>query len=245
MTAAFTLSWECFCRAGCSAEEFEGLVQRNMAANCGMDYRAAGEFIASIVCTELKRIQASGISKKQADGRDRSVTCQLAAKAGLPRQNGEGKAATQQDFAQHGHGDAGHACEAEHAAQHSSSDLRIVLTAVLRLRQALPMLEELIAGTLTDDSNSREASNGHDLEIAVHTCEHQQSQASNDCASNWKAAFKFDRRETAMGSLGSVCKKDSSSLNDEQFWQYLQGLRHEVQRCALASKPELHPQQFL
>ena len=38
-------------------------MQRNMAANCGMDYRAAGEFIASIVCFELKR--SSSIRGKQ------------------------------------------------------------------------------------------------------------------------------------------------------------------------------------
>ena len=39
------------CREGCSAEDFEGLVQRNMAANCGMDFA----FMADLVKTILSR----------------------------------------------------------------------------------------------------------------------------------------------------------------------------------------------
>lgn len=41
------------CREGCSAEEFEGLVQRNMAANCGMDYAFMAEFMRAILTREL------------------------------------------------------------------------------------------------------------------------------------------------------------------------------------------------
>lgn len=41
------------CREGCSAEEFEGLVQRNMAANCGMDYAFMTEFMNAILSREL------------------------------------------------------------------------------------------------------------------------------------------------------------------------------------------------
>ncbi|CAL5220025.1 g1971 [Coccomyxa viridis] len=48
------------CRATCSGQEFEALVQRNMAANCGMDFRAAGEFVASIALRELQLLEAAG-----------------------------------------------------------------------------------------------------------------------------------------------------------------------------------------
>ena len=41
------------CREGCSAEEFEGLVQRNMAANCGMHYALMAEFMKAILSREL------------------------------------------------------------------------------------------------------------------------------------------------------------------------------------------------
>lgn len=36
------------CREGCSTEEFEGLIQRNMAANCSMDYAFMADFMTSI-----------------------------------------------------------------------------------------------------------------------------------------------------------------------------------------------------
>ena len=42
------------CREGCSAEEFESLVQRNMAANCGMDFSFMTEFMTSILQREMK-----------------------------------------------------------------------------------------------------------------------------------------------------------------------------------------------
>lgn len=41
------------CREGCSVEEFDGLVQRNMAANCGMDYAFMAEFMKAILTREL------------------------------------------------------------------------------------------------------------------------------------------------------------------------------------------------
>ena len=42
----------CICREGCNKEEFEGLVQRNMAANCGMDYAFMAEFMHAILHRE-------------------------------------------------------------------------------------------------------------------------------------------------------------------------------------------------
>ena len=235
LTDASILSWECCCRAGCSAEEFEGLVQRNMAANCGMDYRAAGELIASIVCVELKHIWASEAGNERTDGR--RAACQPAARAKLPRQCGKGESDTEQRSVKEGCVVYGHGCEAEH----DSSDPRIVLTAKHRLRQALPMLEGLLAGRHCDESN------GRGLEMPVHTCEHEQSGASNYYASNLSTALQFGKHETAMGPLrtGSTCEEGFGGLNDEHFWQYLRGLLYEVQRCAHASKPALRPQQSL
>ena len=210
-------------------------MQRNMAANCGMDYRAAGEFIVSIVCPELKRIRASEASKEQANGR--SDARQPAAQAGLPKQCGKGELDTMQCSAKDGHLDAG--CVGE--AEHDSSDPRSVLTAKLRLRQALPMLEGLLAGMHCDESN------GHSQNMAVVTCEHKQSGASNDCASNLRDALQSGERETDMGSLpmGSTCEESFGGLTDEYFWQFLQSLLYKVQRCAHASKPELWPWQSL
>lgn len=47
-------------REGCSAEEFEGLVQRNMAANCGMDYAFMAEFMKAILSRELNLLRYIG-----------------------------------------------------------------------------------------------------------------------------------------------------------------------------------------
>jgi hypothetical protein len=40
-------------RATCSEQEFDELVQRNMAANCGLDFRAAAKFVGCIAAREL------------------------------------------------------------------------------------------------------------------------------------------------------------------------------------------------
>ncbi|EIE20714.1 Clavaminate synthase-like protein [Coccomyxa subellipsoidea C-169] len=53
------------CRATCSPEEFEELVQRNMAANCGLDFRAAAEFVGCIAARELRLIRQPAISRQQ------------------------------------------------------------------------------------------------------------------------------------------------------------------------------------
>lgn len=48
------------CREGCTAAEFEGLVQRNLGANSGLDYRSAAEFVGCIAARELGRIGQRG-----------------------------------------------------------------------------------------------------------------------------------------------------------------------------------------
>lgn len=53
------------CRADCTAEEFEALVQRNMAANCGLDFRAAAEFIGCIAAQELRLIRQPASSLEE------------------------------------------------------------------------------------------------------------------------------------------------------------------------------------
>jgi len=49
----------CLCaRAGCSAEEFEALVQRNLGANAGLDYRELRAFLAAIIDREQAALMA-------------------------------------------------------------------------------------------------------------------------------------------------------------------------------------------
>ena len=45
-------------RAGCSAAEFEALVQRNLGANAGLDYRELGAFLTAIVDREQAALAA-------------------------------------------------------------------------------------------------------------------------------------------------------------------------------------------
>ncbi len=52
-------------RETCSPEEFEELVQRNMAANCGLDFRAAAEFVGCIAARELRLIRQPASSRQQ------------------------------------------------------------------------------------------------------------------------------------------------------------------------------------
>ena len=51
-------------RETCAADEFEDLVQRNMAANCGLDFRAAAEFVGSIAARELSLIRQPAVSRR-------------------------------------------------------------------------------------------------------------------------------------------------------------------------------------
>ncbi len=51
------LSYVC-AREGCSAEEFEALVQRNLGANTGLDYRELRTFLAAIIDREQAALTA-------------------------------------------------------------------------------------------------------------------------------------------------------------------------------------------
>ncbi|CAL8468075.1 g7614 [Coccomyxa elongata] len=53
------------CRETCTSEEFEALVERNMAANCGLDFRAAAEFVGCIVARELHLIRQPAVQHAQ------------------------------------------------------------------------------------------------------------------------------------------------------------------------------------
>lgn len=46
------------CRDMMSAHEFEGLVQRNMAANCGMNYFSVAQFLGYIAVRQVLRLQS-------------------------------------------------------------------------------------------------------------------------------------------------------------------------------------------
>ncbi|BDA42235.1 2-oxoglutarate and iron-dependent oxygenase JMJD4 [Coccomyxa sp. Obi] len=53
------------CRETCTLEEFEALVERNMAANCGLDFRAAAEFVGCIAARELHLIRQPATERAQ------------------------------------------------------------------------------------------------------------------------------------------------------------------------------------
>lgn len=46
------------CRALCEPDEFEGLVQRNLAANAGMDFAQFSDFISFIAQSQLDALKA-------------------------------------------------------------------------------------------------------------------------------------------------------------------------------------------
>lgn len=47
----------CLCREGCTEVEFEDLVQRNMAANCGMNYAFMATFMHVILERESQLLR--------------------------------------------------------------------------------------------------------------------------------------------------------------------------------------------
>jgi hypothetical protein len=47
----------CLCREGCTEVEFEDLVQRNMAANCGMNYAFMATFMHVILQRESQLLR--------------------------------------------------------------------------------------------------------------------------------------------------------------------------------------------
>lgn len=49
----------CVCREGCSSEEFEALVQRNMAANCGMNFAFMANFLHTILHREERMLRCA------------------------------------------------------------------------------------------------------------------------------------------------------------------------------------------
>lgn len=51
------------CRDACTAKEFEELVQRNMAANCGVDFEEFCQLLLCMTESELKVLQISQKSK--------------------------------------------------------------------------------------------------------------------------------------------------------------------------------------
>ena len=52
-------------RETCTAEEFEALVERNMAANCGLDFRVAAEFVGCIAARELHLMRQPAAKRAQ------------------------------------------------------------------------------------------------------------------------------------------------------------------------------------
>ncbi len=126
-------------------------MQRNMAANCGMDYRAAGEFVASIALKDLQLLKSGG----EGDGLDGVYSKSEA--------RGDGSLPWSDRVLQRNESMLPYSAQCQAAptlaGDEPDRDLRATLAAKLRLKQALPMLEGLIArGLCGDDCCSNPAS---------------------------------------------------------------------------------------
>ncbi len=196
-------------------------MQRNMAANCGMDFRAAGEFLASIAIRELQSVS--------------SLQALHAHTAGGHGLNGE---AYRRKAAQHPLSKCRAKIECDRSAcmllhteicwegddkENSKAELSAVLAAKLRLKQALPMLEGLLAGAGSNGSNIHKTSDADQLREPLLSCK--------TSAANYEA---LDLRTGFAHSCGSNDAEDAvrlfadamqlSDMADDRFWQVLQQL---------------------
>ncbi|KAL3152641.1 hypothetical protein ABBQ32_001655 [Trebouxia sp. C0010 RCD-2024] len=76
------------CRSGCSAEEFEELVQRNMAANCGMNYAFMTDFMRAILSREKDLLRSCDECGEAHPGHEFSIAKACWVLAKLQQQSG-------------------------------------------------------------------------------------------------------------------------------------------------------------
>lgn len=190
-------------------------MQRNMAANCGMDYRAAGEFVASIALRELQLLAAAkvhSITSKDADslceacrGRHtQAARSVVRLDKGLQRQEGTVLHGSKSQTGQSVEEDASH------------RNIRVMVAAKLRVKQALPMLEGFLAKVHPEG--------GSCSNFAVDACAH-----AEDCSAGCKDAGKYplDVRVAATPGVSSQTGALDLSRNvqlwkamdDDSFWQ--------------------------
>ncbi len=148
-------------------------MQRNMAANCGMDFRAAGEFVASIALRELQLLEAAGALSVAVLGPDsRSEACRgVEAQGFRSRSQSEAASQSKQDVVLHSS-----QCQTSRMLEdiELDRDLMALAAARLRLKQALPMLEGLLAKMYPEDGCCSKSA----VDACIHTegsslgCEH-------------------------------------------------------------------------
>lgn len=131
------------CRAGCTAAEFERLVQRNMAANAGLGYAGLADLVATIAERELACMaQPTGAAASTAANSTAAVGTVPAAvrdRAAVPAAaGGDGAAALCS-----GKRPAG--CEGSDGTTDAPSKAAAELQHLFNLRRALFVLEDLTA----------------------------------------------------------------------------------------------------
>lgn len=88
-------------RPSCSEDEFEALVQRNMAANCGLDYRSAAEFIACIAAREMQGFREPDLDTARQLAHTLNIKRALPVLEGLLQGLRDGRGISQQDDCSH------------------------------------------------------------------------------------------------------------------------------------------------
>ena len=199
-------------------------MQRNMAANCGMDFRVAGEFVARIAMGELQTLGASGVLNAcQGEADSQGGDCRGVDREGsrmLPHQD-EGSQGVENMLLHNGQ------CQTRQplAGDKLSSDMRTIGAAKLRLRQALPMLEGLLARVPCGDG----------------CCSRPSSQVSDQSDASAPTCRRTGKRspdvpDPATGGVNSMQGALPLSgytgqwrcMNDSSFWQTLQRLALDI-----------------
>jgi len=217
------------CRAECSAQEFEALVQRNMAANCGMDFRAAGEFLASIAIRELQSVKSLPALHAHTAGRhglNGELSSQKSAQYPLSECRAEGKCnrsacmLLQTEI-----------CQKGNDKENSEAELSAVLAAKLRLKQALPMLEGLLAGAGSNGSTICKTSDADKVPgPSPRSCKASAADFDSlDFGTGVAHSSGSNNAEDAV--LLSVDAMQLSAMADNRFWQVLQQLVTDIKVC--------------
>ena len=202
-------------------------MQRNMAADCGMDFRSAAEFIASIALVQLQSMRAHQHSL-DSSGREHRKTVLYSgssARQALSESQAEETRSSRRGTGAWGTG----AMESEGSPRREGADLdqRSLLTAALRLKQAQPMLERLLTRACCgDDSTGR-----------------KRAQVGRQQCCRWaaglttSASFGDTSEVAAIQGPANVFKFTSylGGLSDEQFWQGILEVVMEVEVACTSS----------
>ena len=201
-------------------------MQRNMAANCGMDFRSAAEFIASMGLVQLQSIRAQQHSSSGKEDDKTALSSESRARQARSESPADETRASRRGTGAWGTG----AMESERSPRREGADLeqRSLLTAGLRLKQALPMLEGLLTRACCgDDSEGRkQAQDGRQSGCRL-------------AAGLATSASLGDTSELAsIQSPAGLIKltSDLGGLPDEQFWQAIHEIVMEAE-VACASSP--------